>query len=124
MTARNGNAGKTRKKEIRRAHFMTCEALHSVPILSLEEVDDEAVIAHAVDLPLLFARDLCRHLLELGFPFRRRLDVPLLQDPVQVLVQAVQQEAQELLRVVLLRARELRRMAAYRSLRAEIPPER
>ncbi len=81
---------------------MAGKALHSVPILSLEEVDDEAIVAHAVDLPLLFASDLCRQLLELRFPFRRRLDVPLLQNPVQVLVQAVQQEAKELLRVVLL----------------------
>lgn len=95
---------------------MARKALHSVPILSLEEVYDKAVIAHAVDLPLLFARDLRRQLLELGFTFRCGLDIPLLQDAVQVLVQAVQQETKELLRVVLLRARELRRMAAYRSL--------
>ena len=83
---------------------MTREALHAVPILPLDEVDDEAVVAHPVDLPLLLAGDLRGQLLELGLPFRRRLDVALLQDPVQILVQAVQQEAQELLRVMLLRA--------------------
>ena len=83
-------------------HSVTREALHAVPILPLEEVHDEAVVAHPVDLPLLLAGDLRGQLLELGLPFRRRLDVALLQDPVQILVQAIQQEAQELLRVVLL----------------------
>ena len=97
-------------------HSVTREALHAVPILPLEEVDDEAVVAHAVDLPLLLARNLRGHPLELRLALWRAFDLGLLQDPVQVLVQTVKQEAQELLRVVLFRARELRRMAAYRSL--------
>ena len=58
--------------------------------------------------------------LELGLPLRGVLDLRLLQDAVQVLVQPVEEEAQELLRVVLLRPRELRRVAADRSLQHEI----
>ena len=52
---------------------MARKALHSVPILSLEEVYDKAVIAHAVDLPLLFAPRLFQQRLELDSPFRREL---------------------------------------------------
>ena len=46
----------------------------------------------------------------------RHLDVPLLLDAVQVLVQAVQQERQQLLAVLLLVARELRREPRQRAL--------
>ena len=47
---------------------MTSQALQPVPELSLEKVYDEAIVPHAIDLPLLLARDLLRKLLELIFP--------------------------------------------------------
>ena len=68
---------------------MAGETLHTVAVLSLEEVDDKAIVAHAVDLPLLLARDLRWQLLQFGFPFRCSLNLRLLQDTVQVLVQTV-----------------------------------
>lgn len=99
---------------------MTSETLHPVPVLPLEEVHDQAIVAHAVYLPLLLARDLRRQVLELGLALRSLRDLGLLQYSVQVLVQAIKQEAQELLRVVLFRAGELGRVAADRSLRTTI----
>ena len=39
---------------------MACQALKAVPKLALEEVDDETIIAHSPNLPLLLARDLHR----------------------------------------------------------------
>ena len=83
---------------------MTREALHAVPVLALEDVDDERVVAHPVHLPLLLARDLRREPLELRLALRRRLDLGLRDHAVEVLVQAVEQEGEEFLRIVLLRA--------------------
>ena len=67
-------------------------------------VHNHRVVALLVVLP-----DLLRNHF-VGAPARvRLLDVGLLADAVQVLVQAVQQERQQLLAVVLLVAAELRR---------------
>ena len=68
---------------------MASEALHAVAVLSLEEVHNEAVVAHAVDLPLLFARELRRQPLKLGLSLGCRFNLGLLDDPVEVLVQPV-----------------------------------
>ena len=68
---------------------MTGQTFHPIPVLPLEEVHHEAIVAHAVDLPLLLARDLRWQLLQFGFPFRCSLNLRLLQDTVQVLVQTV-----------------------------------
>ena len=51
---------------------MARQALETISELTLEEVDDEAVVAHPPDLPLLLARYLHGQLLELRFPLRRR----------------------------------------------------
>lgn len=48
-----------------------------------------------------------------------QLDVGLLADAVQVLVKAVEQEGQQLVRVLLLVARELRREPAHLSLKTQ-----
>jgi hypothetical protein len=73
--------------------------------LTLEEVNDKAVVTLPVQRPLLVARDLWRKGLKCLLALRRHLDLRLLLDPVQVLVQAVEHKGQELLRVVLLVAR-------------------
>ena len=57
---------------------MARQALETISELTLEEVDDEAVVAHPPDLPLLLARYLHGQLLELRFPLRRRVYLRLL----------------------------------------------
>jgi len=52
----------------------------------LEKVYDETVVPHAIDLPLLLARDLLGKLLELLFPSFSYLIRRLVEDTVQVLV--------------------------------------
>ena len=95
------------------AHLVAREAFHAVAVLPLEDVDDERIVTHAVQLPLLLACDLRRQPLELRLALWRRLEFGLHDDTVEVLVQAVEQEAQELLRIMLLCTRELGRVAAY-----------
>ena len=65
---------------------MTRQTLHPIPILPLEEVHNQTIVSHAIDLPLLLARDLGRQPLELGLALGRPLDLRLLQDPVEVFV--------------------------------------
>ena len=91
------------------AHLVACQALHSVHVLSLEQVDDKAVVPHLVDLPFLVRSNLRREGLQRGLALGRHLNRlgPHL-DTIQVLVQAVHDKRQELLRVVLLRARKVR----------------
>ena len=76
---------------------MTRETLHAVSILSLEDVDYKRVVAHTVQLPLLLAGNLGRETLELRLALRRRLELGLQDDTVQVFVEPVEEEAQELL---------------------------
>ena len=71
--------------------------------LALEPVHNHAVVAHLVALPALGGP----HFVWLTSVVRV-LDVRLLFDAVEVLVDAVKQEAQKLLRVVLLVASKLR----------------
>lgn len=65
---------------------MARQALETIPELALEEVDDEAVITHAPDLPLLLARYLYGQLLKLSFPLRCGVYLRLLQHAVEVLM--------------------------------------
>ena len=76
---------------------MTRETLHAVSILSLEDVDDKRVVTHTVQLPLLLAGNLGRETLEPRLALRRRLELGLQDDTVQVFVEPVEEEAQELL---------------------------
>lgn len=89
---------------------MTSHALHPVPKLALEEVHDQTIVSALVCFPLLLARDLQREPFELCLSLGCGLGLWLLQNPVQIFVQAIQEEAQEFLSVMLIRSRELRRM--------------
>ena len=92
---------------------MTRHTLQPIPELPLEKVDNETVIPHPINLPLLFARDLLRQLLQLGFTHWRHFVIRFVQDAVQVFVQTIQQETQKFLRVVLLVPIELLCMHTY-----------
>ena len=97
----------------KRAHLAARQTLHLVAELSLEALDDKAIVPAAVDVPLALAHDLLRERLEVVLPFGAHLDRRRFRDDVvEVLVQAVEEEAKELLRVVLLRAAELGRPSA------------
>jgi len=92
------------------SYLVTRQALEPVPVLPLEQVHDEAIIALLVDLPLGLRSHFRRQRLELGFPLRRHLDGRrFVLDPVEVFVQSIQDEREELLRVVLICTRELLR---------------
>lgn len=96
-------------------HLLASQAAHLISELALEALHDKAVVPHLVDLPFPLAHDLRRQRLQVVLAFRRHLDRRrLVHDVVAVLVQAVQEKAEELLRVVLLRAAELGRDAADR----------
>ena len=71
--------------------MVACQTLQAAPVLTLEEVDNQTIVAHAVHLPLLLARNLGRKLLKLCLPFWRHLDVWLLEYPVEIFVQTVKQ---------------------------------
>jgi hypothetical protein len=95
-------------------YLLAFGAHERAPVLALEQVDDDAVVALEVAVP---ARTCERtHLARAAARPIRLFDVRLLQDAVQVLVQPVEQERDELLRVVLLVARKLRREALQRLL--------
>ena len=95
---------------------MARQTLQPIAELSLEIVDNEAVVPPAIDLPLLLAGDLLRQLLQFRFTLGRHLIDRLVQDAVEVLVKPIQQEYQELLRVMLIGPAELWRVHANRSL--------
>ena len=88
-------------------HFVARQTLQPTPVLPLEEVHDKTIVPHAVQLPLLLARQLRRELLQLRFSLRRHLDVRLLQHTIEVLVQAIEKHAKKLLRIVLFGAGKL-----------------
>ena len=92
---------------VRRARLAAREALQAVAELALEEVDDERVVARAVEVPFLLACELLREELELGFALGRARDGRFGEDAVEVFVQPVEEEVEELLRVVLFGAGEL-----------------
>ena len=68
---------------------MTCQTLHPVPELSLEEVHDQTIVPALVGLPLLLTRNLQREPFKLRLPLRCGLDLWLLQNPVQVLMKTI-----------------------------------
>lgn len=105
---------------VAQTHLVTRQAFNTVAELALEVVDDEAVVAHLVKLPLLLARKLGRKRLELRLPLRVVLDGRLRQDAIQVLVEPVEQRAQKLLRVVLVRIGKLLREPADRFLHSAL----
>jgi hypothetical protein len=70
----------------RTTRLATRHAFQPVPKLSLEKVNDDAIVPHAVYLPLLLARDLLWQLFELLFSSGRHLVHRLVEDTIQVLV--------------------------------------
>ena len=65
---------------------MTREALHTVPVLPLEDIHHQRVVPHAVQLPLLFTRDLRGEPLELCLAGWRRLELGLEDNTVEIFV--------------------------------------
>ena len=75
------------------SYLVTRQALKPIPVLPLEQVHDEAIIALLVDLPLGLRSHFRRQRLELGFSLRRHLDGRrFVLDPVEVFVQSIQDE--------------------------------
>jgi hypothetical protein len=72
---------------------VTGQALQSISKLSLEKINDDAVIPHAIDLPFLFTCNLLWKLLKLLFPSGRHFILRLVEYTIQVLVQSIEQEA-------------------------------
>jgi hypothetical protein len=52
---------------------MACKTLQSIPELTLEEVDNEAVVSHPINLPFLIAGNLLWQPLQLSLPLCRWL---------------------------------------------------
>lgn len=69
--------------------FVTGHTLKSISELSLEKIDDDAIIPHAIDLPFLFACNLLWKLLELLLPSGRHFILRLVEYTIQVLVQPI-----------------------------------
>jgi hypothetical protein len=70
----------------RTTRLVTRHAFQPVPKLPLEKVNDDAIVPHAVYLPLLLARDLLRQLFELLFSIGRHLVHRFVEDTIQILV--------------------------------------
>jgi hypothetical protein len=91
---------------------MARQARQLVPKLPLEALHDEAIVTHAINLPLAFAHDLRRQRLEIMFAVRRHLDRWwFLDDVVEVLVQTIEEKSEKLLRIMLVRTAKLGRDA-------------
>ena len=90
------------------AHLVACHTLQAIPILSLEQIDNETVIPSPVYLPFFLRSDVRRKRLELGLAFGRkfhrgRFDLY----PIQILVQPIEHKREEFLRIMLIRSRKL-----------------
>jgi hypothetical protein len=84
-------------------HLTARQALHLVTKLSLEIVHHNAVVPSLVPRPLVCARKLLWHPLELVLAFGRELlKLGFYNNSVEVFVQPIEQKDQKLLRVVLL----------------------
>lgn len=82
---------------------MTACALDPTPILSLEPIDDQAVVPRQVRFPFLTRCNVRRECIEFGFPLGRHREGRWSDlDPVEILVKTIEKESEELLRIVLL----------------------
>jgi hypothetical protein len=84
-------------KKFDTTRFVTGQALKPTSELSLEKVDDDAIIPYEIDLPFFLACDLLWESLEDLFSRGRHFVLRLVEHTVQVLVQPIKQEAQKLL---------------------------
>lgn len=88
-------------------HLIASQTPQPIPKLSLEIINHDTIISRLPRPPLLFARNLLGQNLQLFLSLRRRLQRRLLQNTVQILVKAIEEEDEKLLRVVLIRVPEL-----------------
>jgi hypothetical protein len=95
---------------------MTCHALHTVPELALEIINDETVIREPVKVPFLLACHLGGESLQFCLAFRTCFDVVSMEDTVQVFMETVEQKYHELLRIMLIRIGKLRSKSTNRFL--------
>lgn len=113
MSGRGGLlSGAAHKLRGTKAHLVAGHAFHPVSKLPLEIVDDEAVVRPTIKIPFLLAGNLGRKGLQFGLAFRARFNVIPLENPVQVLVETIEQKYHELLCIVLIRIGESRRESA------------
>ena len=92
----------------RSTYLVTCQTFKSIPVLSLEQVDDETIVRRSVDLPLLLRGHLWRESLHRRFPFRGHLHRwRFVLDPIKILMQAIKDKREKLLRIVLIGTREI-----------------
>ena len=95
------------------SHLAAGQTGELAAVLALKPLHDDRVVAAEIDVPLLGARLGLRHRLERELSLGRHRDRRrLVKDKVEVLVQAVEEEGEELLRVVLIRAAKLGRKVA------------
>ena len=82
---------------------MTRQALQAIAVLALEQVDDETVISHPINLPFFLRGDLWGQRLQSGFSLGRHFHWRrFVLNTIQILVQPVQNEREELLRIMLI----------------------
>ena len=68
-------------------NLVTSETFEAIAVLALEQIHDEAIVPHLVDLPLLLRSDFWRERLECRLAFRCQLDrCRLVLDPIKILV--------------------------------------
>lgn len=75
-----------RKLATAATNLVTGQTLHPIPKLALEKVHDQTVVPALVCLPFLLARNLQREPFEFCLSLRCRLNLRLVQNPIQVLV--------------------------------------
>lgn len=79
-------------------HLVTCQAFQSISVLPLEEVHDETVISHSIDLPFLLRRNFRWESFQCSLALGRHLNSRRFDfDTVQILVQTVQYKREEFL---------------------------
>lgn len=85
-------------------HCMTCQAFQSISKLTLEVIDNEAVIPALPSTPLLLAGYLLGETFQFRFLLRCRRPRGLDHYSIQIFVKSIQKKTEELLRVMLVRA--------------------
>lgn len=86
-----------------RTNLVASQTFQSVAILPLEQINNETIVPHPVDLPLFLGSDFWRQRLQCGLSLRGHLNSRrFMLDSVQVFVQTIQDEGEKLLRIVLI----------------------
>ena len=85
-------------------HCMACQTLQSISKLTLEVINNEAVITALPSTPFLLASYLLGKPFQLGFLLRCRWPRRFNHYPIQIFMKAIQKKTEELLRVMLIRS--------------------